>query len=131
MMQAHVQGVRWLQVEVQGRGEKGAYPVGVQGVCSAREKRAATMMRREEEEERRRPIQELPREGDSGKREKLGVEDCGGDGLIERFVLGRRRVYREICYGNLMKIYERTILERRGAKGLQTRHVLLLLEVTC
>ncbi|KAJ8639993.1 hypothetical protein MRB53_016687 [Persea americana] len=54
MMQAQVQCVRWLQVEVQGRGEKGLYLVGIGGVCSARGKRAAKVLLREEEEERRR-----------------------------------------------------------------------------
>ncbi|XXG88076.1 hypothetical protein AAC387_Pa12g0336 [Persea americana] len=69
MMQAQVQCVQWLQVEVQG--EKGAYLVGVWGVCFARGKRAATMLRREEEEERRRwcrRVAQSMREGDGSAR---------------------------------------------------------------
>ncbi|KAJ8629900.1 hypothetical protein MRB53_023223 [Persea americana] len=38
-----------------------------------------------------RPREGLQREGDSGRREKMGIEGWGGEGFIERFVLGRRR----------------------------------------
>ncbi|XXG88077.1 hypothetical protein AAC387_Pa12g0336 [Persea americana] len=99
MMQAQVQCVQWLQVEVQG--EKGAYLVGVWGVCFARGKRAATMLRREEEEERRRwcrRVAQSMREGDGSARGcgegicawamrwKEGDGD-GGMGLVEAVVL--------------------------------------------
>ncbi|KAJ8629881.1 hypothetical protein MRB53_023204 [Persea americana] len=39
-----------------------------------------------------RPREGLQREGDSGRREKMGIEGWGGEGFIERFVLGRRRI---------------------------------------